>query len=264
MYRLAIRFDPKWSSPCYNLGLQDKYAGRWEDSTRWNRRAVELDPKNEAAWWNLGIAATALHDWPEARRAWRGFGIELPEGTGEVEMPIVSACVRLDPNGCGEVVWGGRIDPARIVVFNVPLPESGFRFHDIVLHDGAPNGSRARNGEEYPVFDGLALWKASEYSTFEAKLNVPTQGDEDRLVELCRDRKIGIEDWSTVRMICEECSRGNPGPHECSEHTENTRRPYAFGAQSEDDVRMVLTVWVAEDERREYDAVGLRVAGGNR
>ena len=259
-YRLASRVDPRWSSPWYNLGLQDKYAGRWQDSLRFNQRAVVLDSQNEAAWWNLGIVATALHDWAGARRAWRGFGIDIPDGDGEIEMPVVTACVRLDPSDAGEVVWGDRIDPARIIVLNVPLPESGHRFHDIVLHDGAPNGNRTRDGEEYPVFDALALWQPSDYTTFEVSLGVPSQGAEDRLVELCRERKVGIEDWSTVRMICAECSRGNPAPHECVQHIAGPK-PYAIAAQSEAAVREVLTEWVAEARDREYGAIDLRVPG---
>lgn len=262
LYRLASQFNPSWSTPFYNLGLLEKYAGRWEDSLRLNQRAAALNPDDEAAWWNLGIAATALRNWPEARRAWRGLGIDIPDGDGEVEMPVVAACVRLGPNGSGEVVWGDRIDPARIVLLNVPLPESGYRFHDIVLHDGASNGSRMRDGVEYPVFDALGLWQPSKYSTFAVRLNVPNMADQDRLVELCRERKIGIEDWSTVRMICAECSRGNPGPHDCKQPHNTSCQSYAVAANSDDDLRMLLTAWVAEGEAREYDGIELLLDGG--
>jgi len=255
--RLATFVDPSWSVPWYNLGLSAKYANSWEDSLRFNQRAALLDPEDEAAWWNLGIAATALHNWPEARRAWRGFGINIPDDAGEVEMPVVTACVRLDPDRSGEVIWGDRIDPARIVLLNVPLPESGHRFRDIVLHDGAASGSRTRDGAEYPVFDELSVWQPSDYSTFEVSLNVPSQIAEDRLVEFCRGRKIGIEDWSTVRMICAECSRGNPAPHDCKKHPDTARRPYALAAKSEDDLRMLLTEWVAETPGAECGAVDL-------
>jgi hypothetical protein len=54
---------------------------------------------------DLGIAATALHEWDEARRAWRAYGINICDGVGEVEMDAATACVRLDPGGRGEVVW---------------------------------------------------------------------------------------------------------------------------------------------------------------
>jgi hypothetical protein len=43
----------------------------------------------------------------------------------EIQMRLVLALVRLSPQEHGEVVWGLRIDPALIVIRNVPLPESG-------------------------------------------------------------------------------------------------------------------------------------------
>jgi hypothetical protein len=147
-YRIASRVDPTWSTPWYNQGLVEKYAGRWKESQAFNLQATALDRGNQGAWWNLGIAATALHDWQEARRAWRGFGVDIPDGTGEVTIMPSVACVRLNPRESGEVVWGERIDPARTVVQNIPLPESGRRFRDIVLNDGAPNGTRTWEGVE--------------------------------------------------------------------------------------------------------------------
>ena len=92
---------------------------------------------------------------------------------------------------------------------------------------------------------------------------MPSQSDEDRLVELCRERKIGVEDWSTVRMICAECSRGNPGPHDCKQQYDSTKRQYALAAKSEDEVRMLLTAWVAEDEIRGYAGIDLLLPGVN-
>jgi len=180
---------------------------------RFNQRALELDPSDEAAWWNLGIAATALGNWSEARRAWKGCGIELEDGVGEVRMLSVRACVRLDPSGSGEVVWGQRLDPARIAILSVPLPESGHRFNDIVLNDGAANGTRVEsNGNEVPVFDELSIWKASNYSTFRVKLEMPDDSAKEKLVELCVAHELGVEDWTTIRILCAKCSRGNPGP----------------------------------------------------
>jgi hypothetical protein len=118
-----------------------------------------------------------------------------------------------------------------------------------------------RDSVEYPVFDALGLWQPSKYSTFEVSLTIHSHSAEDRLVALCRERKIGVEDWSTVRIICAECSRGNLDPHECKNRRDDAQRPYALAAQSEDDVRMLLTAWVAEDETREYGAIDLRVQG---
>ena len=67
-YQKAIKADPIWSVPWYNLGLLHKYLHDWNESLRCNQKAVKLNPKDEGAWWNLGIAATALKDWAEARR----------------------------------------------------------------------------------------------------------------------------------------------------------------------------------------------------
>lgn len=244
-YTWSARLDPTWSVPWYNLGLHAKNCGRWRESLRYNRRALELDPKDEASLWNLGIAATALHEWDEARRAWRAYGINICDGVGEVEMDAATACVRLDPSGRGEVVWGQRIDPARIVVFNVPLPDSRHRFHDVILNDGAANGTRLKDGKEFPVFDELEIWKVSEYSTFRVTLQVPDKLAEDRLAELCDLRQLGIEDWSTIRFICAECSRGNPRPHDCaSKPLEDGARVFGFGAKKREDLEQTLEEWL--------------------
>jgi hypothetical protein len=140
---------------------------------------------------------------------------------------------------------------------NIPLPESGYRFRDVVLHDGASTGTRTQGDRKYPVFDSLSLWQKSDYSTFEISVNIPDQPAEDRLVELCREKRFGIEDWSTVRMICAECSRGNPAPHDCMRLSGITRKPYAIAAKSEDDVRMLMTEWVVKTPGAEYGSVDL-------
>lgn len=260
-YHLAARINPKWSAPCYNLGLDAKYAGEWVESRKWNQQAVLRNPKSESAWWNLGIAATALRDWAEARRAWKAYGIECPEGDGELHMDLPDACVRLEPNEAGEVVWGQRIDPARIVVLNVPFPESNHRFRDIVLNDGAPNGTRQRDGQEVSVFDELALFSPSEYSTFQVNLNVPDEKAEKALVDLCNDHHLGVEDWSTVRMLCAECSRGNPGPHECeARDAELGRVAFAFAAKDKKELAAVLEQWRSVSPGAGYGEIELLLA----
>jgi len=140
-YRAAIAAAPEWSVPVYNLGLVYKYERRWAESLEYNRRAAELAP-DEASWWNLGIAATALSNWPEARRAWAACGMDVPPGDGPPEFNWGSTPVRLNPDGDGEVVWARRLDPARARIANVPLPASGFHWGDIVLNDGAIEGER--------------------------------------------------------------------------------------------------------------------------
>lgn len=260
-YRWASRCDSGWSVPYFNLGLLAKYQCKWQDSLRFNQRAAQLNDADEGAWWNLGIAATALRDWVEARRAWRHLGIEVPEGDGEWTGPPITACVRLSPHDQGEVVWGVRLDPARIMVLNVPLPESGRRFHDVVLHDGAASGERVIDGVEVPVFDEIEVWKASGYSTFEVTVQGASGGGVDPLVEICDQRGLGIEDWSTVRWLCSECSRGNPGPHECKPDPQaSPEGRYAIAAFQEDDVRAALEEWTEESDSVEHITINLVVA----
>jgi tetratricopeptide (TPR) repeat protein len=252
-YDLASRLEPKWSVPWYNRGLIAKYNCQWAESLRCNQRAHELDTEDEAACWNLGIAATALSDWSEARRAWKACGIKIADDQGEVKMPTVTACVRLNPNNEGEVVWGERIDPARTVILNVPLPESKHRFRDVILNDGAQNGTRLTDGVEVPVFDELAIWQKSQYSTFEANLSVPNETAERKLHEACVEREIGIEDWSTIRWLCAQCSRGNPAPHDCkSGQSDGTRRTFGLAAQSHEQLAGALRDWADSAEGTDY------------
>jgi hypothetical protein len=254
LYKLATKADSRWSVPWYNLGLHTKNVRRWRDSLRFNQRALELNPADEAAWWNLGIAATALRDWTEARRAWKAYGIELGDGVGEVQTPPVTACVRLDPAGAGEVVWAQRLDPARMVILNVPLPESGHRFHDIVLNDGASNGTRVdEHGSEVPVFNELSIWEVSQYSTFRVRLQIPDELAEERLVNMCRSHQLGVEDWTTIRFICTDCSRGNPGPHECeAKPLEDGSRRFGFGAKKHEDLSSLLQEWASASVGADY------------
>jgi hypothetical protein len=255
MYQFAAHVDSRWSVPWYNLGLQAKYESRWAESQHFNQRAVEFDPADEAAWWNLGIASTALKNWSEARRAWTACGIDLDDRADEVRMPPVTACVRLNPKGDGEVVWGERLDPARIAILNVPLPQSGHRFNDVVLNDGASNGTRVDdNGREVPVFDELTIWSVSNYSTFRARLNVPDDAARKSLVDLCETHELGVEDWSTIRFICSQCSRGNPGPHKCEARPlEDGSRRFGFAAKNLDEMLAVLQEWSSANGSADLD-----------
>jgi len=254
LYKLASTLTPQWSVPWYNLGLLTKNTGRWGDSLRFNQRALSLNPGDEGACWNLGIAATALHDWSEARRAWKHYGIDIGEGTGEIMTPAVTACVRLNPQSSGEVVWGERLDPARLMILNVPLPESRHRFRDIVLNDGAENGTREVGGTKVPVFDELTIWRASDYSTLQVRLRVPNDDSERELVRICGESEIGVEDWSTLRIICDECSRGNQGPHDCkSAESANGTRNFGLAAKNQEDAVRALRKWTTICEGTNFD-----------
>ena len=237
-YKKSAKADPAWSTPHFNLGLQAKFAANWQQSLEHNQRAVQLNPTDQGAWWNLGIAATALRDWPQARQAWRNAGIDVPQGEGEWTWASpATACTRINPAADGEVVWGQRIDPARIIIDNIPLPESNHRFRDIVLHDGATNGTRSWQDTEVPVFDELELWQPSPYATFQ----VTADTEIDALAEICLNRDLCFEDWSSIRPLCKQCSEGNPGPHACS-NTPGQHR-LAVAAKSQSEVEQAIEEW---------------------
>src|SRR5690348_5490828 len=95
-YREAIALHPDYESAWFNLGLVFKRRHDWEECRGASLRAAELDPRKEQpAWWNLGIAATALRDWPTARRAWKGYGVDIPDGEGPIEMKLGMTPVRI-------------------------------------------------------------------------------------------------------------------------------------------------------------------------
>jgi hypothetical protein len=244
----------------YNLGLAAKYRGEWEASLAHNQLAAEFNAEDQATWWNLGIAATALSNWSEARRAWAKCGIELSDADGEVLWDSCTACVRLNPQESGEVVWGLRIDPARIRILNVPLASSERRYGDILVHDGAQEGTRTSGGNEYPVFNELGVWRRSAHSTFEVELGISTVSVIESLQERCRQSDMWVEDWGTVRSLCTECSRGNPGEHTCT--TEETGQcKFGFAAKSEHGLRRVLDQWVEVEDGVSVGPLRLVVSG---
>ena len=214
-YRAAASAAPDWSVPVYNLGLIYKYDGRWQESLDCNQRAAILDPNDEASWWNLGIAATALGNWSEARRAWKACGIDVPTGDGPLEFNWGNTPVRLDPDGQAEVVWALRVDPARARIVSVPLPSSPFHWGDIVLTDGAAEGQRIVDGQTYPVFNVLQLLSPSGFRTFVIELATTRPDALDAFETCAQDNGGAAENWGTfTSILCAECSRGTPHEHE--------------------------------------------------
>jgi tetratricopeptide (TPR) repeat protein len=221
LYREALQLDAGMKAAWFDLGLICKWEGRWEEAFDCNLRAAELEGEQpeEPAWWNLGIAATALRRWDVARRAWAVYGIEIAPGIGPIEDDFGMGPVRLNPEDDGEVVWGHRIDPTRMRIVSIPFPQSGHRWGDVVLHDGAPNGYRELDGESLPVFDELERWEASEVPTVEATVSVDDVDAVDELVSLVGAAGYVAEDWTqNVRLLCRQCSEGQPhGEHSDAE-----------------------------------------------
>lgn len=245
-FREAIGAAPEWAAPWFNLGLVHKRRGEWAEALRCNREAARLDPDDEAAWWNLGIAATALGDWAEARRAWAAYGVPLPPGDGEIAMRLGPTPIRLHPAGRAEVVWCDRIDPARAIVRNVPLPESGHRYGDLLLHDGAPNGTRRHGGQEVPVFDALGLLAPSRYATYVATVAADSAEALRALQGLLAEAELTSEDWGTIRHLCHECSTGRAGAYEVpAEYEAGATTDLGIAAETEAAVADVLARWSA-------------------
>jgi len=214
-YLEAVQAAPSWSDPWFNLGIAYKHTCDFAGSLRACERALSIDRKaaGEGAIWNLGIAATALGDWAKARRAWKDFGLELPDGEGPIEMRGVPTPIRLNPRGSSEVVWSLRIDPARARIGSIPFPASGHRYDDLVLHDGAPSGYRKHQGRDVPVFDVLALLAPSTFETWRVALVAPSADDLEDLVARLRALGVPAEDWTSVRALCERCDKGIPHAH---------------------------------------------------
>ncbi|HEV3312322.1 MAG TPA: tetratricopeptide repeat protein [Chloroflexota bacterium] len=250
-FRRSAASAPFWSVPWFNLGLVFKWQRLWRESLDCNQKALERDRSLEGAWWNLGISATALGNWPEARRAWTGFGLELPPGEGEILMNLGPTPIRLDPAGTGEVVWCERIDPARATIRSVPLPKTGHRFGDLLLHDGAPSGERLLHGETVPVFNAIELLRPSTYLTFEVELRAPGPEALRALFRRAANEEIGLEDWDTLRCLCSACSQGSPGPskHDDFVAPEHYGKPIRLmaAAPDEDRIRAFLHAWTDSD-----------------
>lgn len=245
-YLEAAALDPDWDAPLYNLGLIYKHAAQWQAAFDANLRATELGPDDQANWWNLGIAATALGRWSEARRAWRGAGIAVPDGEGPVDWPCGYHPIRLNPSSEGETVWSQRIDPARARLSNIPL--AGFCFGDVVLHDGAANGYRQLDGREVPVFDCLALLEPSQLSTWCVEIELaPSEACDAAFGELeglAEARGFAAEDWTrSIRRLCKACSEGRP--HEQHAPAKLGKGPHriAIAAHTRGEVNDLLDDW---------------------
>lgn len=253
----------------FEAGMYSKARADWSESAARNARAVQLfdagddqafEGENPAAW-NLGIAATALADWPTARRAWTAYGVDgLGEGEGPIDVDLGTVPIRLNPDrpslahqvspdlGDTAVVWCWRRSPAHAVIASVPLPESGHRFRDVLLHDGEPKGSRLLRGQEVPVFDELARLETSELSTWQARLLGDVGAEDlDVLADLLGSRGFGVDNWSGIRLFCAECSQGSPGAGHVHEPVDAVETVLGL-AGDEDGLRAGITEWLADHQ----------------
>lgn len=261
--------DTAWA--WYDLGLRAKWSRDWKSCAACNERALELegDGRENASAWNLGIAATALGDWRTARRAWTSYGIPLPPASDDevINADFGMTPVRLNPEPRydepellvdgqrheTEVVWCQRIDPARAVVRSVPLPESGHRFGDVVLHDGDPVGERRFGDTTRPVFNEIARLVVSPHPTLEVEVVTAEPDDVEALIDAFVQRDLGAEDWtSSVRMLCRACSEGSPDAahtHGAADEPNAGSRRVAIGAPF-DVADEIVDAWVIASPQR--------------
>jgi hypothetical protein len=230
MTRVAPESFYSW----FEAGLHAKARHDWVRCLEWNRRAATLFGPGEQqdfggvnpAVWNLGIAATALGDWVAARGAWIQFGVGgVDDGAEPIDMNLGQVPIRLNPDrpslslqvvpdhGATEVVWCWRRSPAHAVIASVPLPESGHRYRDVLLHDGEPRGTRTVGDAEVSVFDELERLRDSALPTWQAQVAGATPDDVGSLADLIGDRGLGVDDWSGMDILCSDCSHGSPGAH---------------------------------------------------
>jgi hypothetical protein len=204
----AVELAPDWFHPWWLLTIAYKHDLRWRECLDACQRALTGDDEwDEGIHWNAGIAATALGDWEAARHAWRACGIEIPEGDGPLELALGLAPIRLDPRGRAEVVWCQRIDPCRAQIISIPLPESGRRRGDIMIHDGEPRGKRTLSGRDVSVFDELTLLEPSSMGTWVVEVDVADEATLETLFAPLEGTH--YEDWtSNVRSLCAACSLG--------------------------------------------------------
>ena len=253
LFRSATEAAPDRPEPWYNLGLAHKWRHRWEDCLLANRRSAELAHElgfgleEDPACWNLGIAASAVRAWDLARWAWRSYGIPVPDGDGPPDGNFGPGYVRINPGGDGEVVFGQRLDPARLRIDCVPTPESGHRFGDVVLHDGEPKGRRILDGRSFAVFDELERLQPSPIPTSSVEVWCSEPADVEALLAAAHAAG-GAEDWTaSFQIICRACSESDAGVEHDHDrlHTEWDPQRRIGLAVPAADVEPLVERWVA-------------------
>ncbi len=210
--RAACRLSPSSPGAWRNYAIALKHSRAWSECLAACEKALELEPETSGgACWNAGIAATALERWARARRAWSEYGISVAPGDGPLEMQIGLAGVRVAIETEPEIVLCQRLDPCRARILSVPLPESGRRFGDIVLHDGERRGEREVDDLSVPVFDELMLLRQSPYGTWQVRVQCSEPAERDAVLALLEGIDGTVEDWSeNLTMMCAQCSAGIP------------------------------------------------------
>lgn len=246
----------------YMRGLAHKYLLDWPTSLHHNLRAISLaDEASQAEHWNAAIAATGLGDWERVRALWGACGIQVPEGQGAIWDDYGVAVVRLNPWSGGETVWMRRIDPVRARLLNVPLPESGHRFGDVVLHDGASTGSRWNGERNVHVFNELQRLEPSDFATHVVFVGCDRSEDLQALLDITAPGIGYIEDWTaSIRHYCLRCSYGTPHNHDAPTVNDDWTpdRNLGIAAQSRKSVEKLLRDWEKGGDGRWVEGIETR------
>jgi hypothetical protein len=177
--------------------------------------ACRLRPDWAAAWWNHAVALKHGHRWADCLAA-------------------CDRAIALDDEP--EVVFGTRLDPCRVRLVSVPLPDSAHRFGDIVLHDGEPRGKRGTGDGEVTVFDELLLLEPSTYGTWTIEASCRGPEERDALVALFDDVDGAIEDWTeSLVVLCARCSLGEPHEHHETQRQQGWRVERRLGLALRDE-----------------------------
>jgi hypothetical protein len=238
---------PDSADAWWNYAVALKHGHRWADCLEAADRAIALAPDDAGrAHWNAGIAATALNNWIRARAAWTAYGLTLPAGEGPLDMDLGTAAVRVSPEDEPEVVFGDRLDPCRMRLVSVPLPESGHRFGDIVLHDGEARGRRRLGDGQVPVFDELLLLAPSAYGTWTIEATCQSPEERDALIALFDDVDGSVEDWTdSIVTLCAQCSLGEPHDHDKEPEQWSVERRLGVALRDERDLEALRQIGLA-------------------
>ncbi len=151
----------------------------------------------------------------------------------------------------GDLVWGERLEPDRVVLRSIPSPKGGFRWLDEIVVLPEPVTEVELSGVSYPVFAAHARAEGSGIPTVVATVAGADPQDAGRLTELLLERGWRAEDWTeTVGVVCPSCIDRLPDPgHRHDTDGRLEVRTIAVAGRASD-VETVIQRWRAEQPGR--------------
>ena len=159
-----------------------------------------------------------------------------------------------------EVVWARRQSPVTARIDSIPTLATKFRFGDVVLHDGAPTGTRiGANGREYSVFNVFELFTPSDFVTFEVVLDAPDEAAVAALDKECQVAGVEFEDWAAnMRVLCKACSEGRAHQqhdHAIADDQWKIRRRVGIATRKPEELDALLDRWCNADHSRNVESI---------